>query len=152
MSGDWYQGPAQNGMYLVGQNPASDGTSKLALVRHGPILTPVGKSMTNKEILDRFKRDIENEARDGRTTKVKVNFTETKYSGADCLAFEQMGEDNTAKGVMSLNNEGMICLHPSRPYHFVWMALSERWPLGKSRSSTFSDDKKLFFSSLNFIN
>lgn len=152
MSGEWYPGSPQNGMYMVGQKPTSDGTSKLAIVRHGPIHTPGGKTMTNKEILDGFKRDIENEAKSGRVSKVKSNFAQKKYSGADCLTFEQSGEDNTANGAMNMNNEGMICLHPNRPYHFIWMAMSERWPLNKSSKPAFADDKKQFFNSLKFIN
>lgn len=54
MSGDWFPGSSQKGMYLVGQKPTSDSSSKLAIVRHGPIHTPDGKAMTNKEILDSF--------------------------------------------------------------------------------------------------
>ena len=152
MSGEWYPGSPQNGMYMVGQKPTSDGTSKLAIVRHGPIHTPGGKTMTNKEILDGFKKDIENEAKGGRVGKVKSNFSQKKYSGADCLTFEQSGEDNTANGAMNMNNDGMICLHPVKPYHFIWMAMSERWPLGKFGRSSFPEDKKQFLNSLKFIN
>lgn len=152
MSGEWYPGSSQKGLYMVGQKPTSDGTSKLAIVRHGPIYTPGGKIMTNKEILDGFERDIENEAKGGRASKVKSNFAQKKYNGADCLTFAQSGEDNTPNGAMNMNNEGMICLHPNRPFHFIWMAISERWPLGKSGSPAFADDKKQFLNSLKFIN
>lgn len=67
------------------------------------------------------------------------------------MTFEQSGEDKTANGTMNMSNDGIICLHPNRPYHFVWMAVSERWPLGKTISSTFANDKKQLFNSLKFI-
>jgi len=154
MSGDWYPGSPQNGMYMAGQRPTSDGTSKLAIVRHGPIYTPGGKTLTNKEILDGFRRDIENEAKGGRVSKVKSNFSQKKYGGADCLFFDQSGEDNPASGAMkmNMNNEGMICLHPNKPFHFIWMAISERWPLDKPGSPDFAHDKEQFLNSLKFIN
>lgn len=150
MSGEWYPGSSQIGMYMARQKPQPDGTSKLAIVRHGPLHTPGGKAMTNKEMLEVFKRDIEREAQGGRVSKVRSNFNQKKYSGADCLYFEQSGENNTPNGSMNMSNEGMVCLHPRRQYQFVWMATSERWPLGKSPSASFSEDKHQFFNSLRF--
>lgn len=151
MSGEWYPGSSQVGLYVVGQKPQSDGTSKLAIVRHGPLHTPGGKEMTNREMLDVFQKNIEREAQGGRASKVKSTFNRKKYSGADCLYFEQSGEDSTPKGSMNMSNDGMVCLHPRRKYQFVWMAMSERWPLGRSQSANFSEDKKQFFNSLKFV-
>ena len=152
MSGDWYPGQSQKGLYVVGQKPSSEGTSKITIVRHGPIYIPSDIPMTNKEILDRFKTNIENEAIGGRVSKVRSSFNQVKHNEADCLAFEQSGEDNTPSGAMNMSNQGLICLHPSRPYQFIWIAMSERWPLGKSGSASFSKDTKLLFDSLKFLN
>lgn len=151
MSGDWYPGSSQTGMYMVGQKPQPDGTSKLAIVRYGPIRTHGGKSLTNKEMLEVFKRDIEQGAQGGRVSKVKSNFTQKKLNGADCLFFEQSGEDSTSNGPMNMSNDGLVCLHPRRQYQFIWMAISERWPLGQTPNANFSEDKNQFFNSLKFI-
>lgn len=151
MAGEWYPGEARKGAFVVGQKPLSDGTTKLAIVRHGPIWTGGGKPMTNKEILDGFKKDLEKEADGGRVAKIKNEFVQKKYMDADCMYFEQSGEDSSAQGPMSMNNDGLICMHPKQKYQFVWMAITERRPTGKSVSDTFADDKKHLFESLEFL-
>lgn len=151
MSGEWYAGQGNKGLYMVGQKPLSDGTSKLAIVRHGPIWTGGGKPMTNKEILDGFRKDLEKEAQGGRASKVKSEFNQKKYKDADCMYFEQSGEDSPAQGPMSMNNDGLICMHPKHKYQFIWLAISERRPLGKSVSGSFAEDKNRLFESLEFL-
>jgi hypothetical protein len=151
MSGDWYPGQSSKGHFMVGQKPLNDGSTKLAIVRHGPIWTPGGKSMTNKELLDGFKKDIEKEAQGGRVDKIKSEFIQKKYKNADCLFFNQTGEDNPSQGPMSMTNDGMICLHPKRKYQFIWMAMSERRPVSRPASDTLVDDRKYFFDSLEFV-
>ena len=149
MSGDWYPMNAPGGQYLIGQKPTTDGSTKLALVKHGPIYTAGGKAMSKSEIFAVFKRDIENEAHGGRVTEVKSTFSETKYKGADCLSFSQIGTDPSPQGSMNLINVGRICLHPEKAYRFIWMALSARSPKG-SPLLDLSDDKTSFFGSLEF--
>lgn len=48
MIGDWYPSQGNAGLYVVGQKPLSDGTTKLAIARHGPIWTGDGKPMTSR--------------------------------------------------------------------------------------------------------
>ena len=151
MTGEWLPGGAQPGAYMVGQRPTEDGASKLAMVRHGPLHTTGGKPMSPKEMLAIFQRDIENESKGGRVSKVKSTFTQKKYEGADCLVFDQTGIDATAKGPMNMNNDGIVCLHPRKPYKFIWMAISERWPIGRPMSLTFNDDKSRLLNSLKFV-
>lgn len=152
MAGDWHEGPAARGEYTVGQKGADGVSSKMAIVRHSPIVTPAGQPMTHKEMLDGFKKQIEIDSEGGRVSKVKSHFAQKKYRGADCLMFDQVGVDNSPKGPMNMSNDGMICLHPTRPYTFIWMGISERWPLGKTASATYQDDKKRFLQSLEFTN
>ncbi|MBL7544038.1 MAG: hypothetical protein JNL11_09485 [Bdellovibrionaceae bacterium] len=151
MTGEWYAGQGNKGLYMVGQKSSSDGTTKLAIVRHGPIWTGGGKPMTNREILDGFRKDLEKEAQGGRVSKVKSEFNQKKYKDADCIYFEQSGEDSPAQGPMSMNNDGLICLHPKHKYQFVWLAITERRPLGKPVSESFAEDKKRLFESLDFL-
>lgn len=151
MSGDWYPGQENKGLYMVGQKQLPDGTTKLAIVRHGPIWTAGGRPMTNKEILDGFRKDIEKEAQGGRTSKVKSEFNQKKYKDADCMYFLQSGEDNTVGVSMRMSNDGLICMHPKHKYQFIWLAVSERRPIGKPVSELFEDDKKKLFDSLEFL-
>jgi hypothetical protein len=152
MSGEWFRGnPSPIAQYMAGKEPAPDGTTTLAFVRYGPVWTPNGKAITNKEIFDSFKRDLEKDAKSGRATDVKTQFSNKKYSGAECLSFQQSGQDHPASGSMDMSNDGIICLHPKRPYQFIWLSISERRPLGKPPYDKFADDKKQFFNSLQFI-
>ena len=145
MPGEWNPGQSKPGLYMAGQKSQADATTKVAIVRHGPLWTTGGKPMNNQEKLDGFKKDIEKEAQSGRVAKVKSEFSQKKYKGADCLYFEQTGEDHASQGSKSMNNDGMICLHPKRKHQFIWLAISERRPLGKPVSGTFAEDKKRFF-------
>lgn len=63
MQGDWYWGKSQKGQYMVGKEPTSDGSTTLAVVRHGPVWTPGGKSASDKEILDSFEKDLKKPSR-----------------------------------------------------------------------------------------
>jgi len=155
MDGEWYpdgnfvtQG-YQKPQYAVGQIPEDDGSTKLAVVRHGPIWTPEGKTVSKKEIFESFKRDIENSAKGERFSKAKSVFSEKKYKGADCLSFETSAEDNSPVGLMNLINDGLICLHPTKAYQFIWMAISARTPVTKPIPQ-MSEDKTKLFDSLGF--
>ncbi len=150
MKGEWYPGDGSRGQYVVGKKPSAEGTTTMALVRHGPIHTAGGKAMTSSEILERFQKDIEAEAKAGRVAKVKSQFSRKKRGEAECLFFKQAGEDQGPQQVMNMTNDGMICLHPTKKYNFVWMAISQRTPLGRSPEN-LTEDEKLFFDSLSFL-
>lgn len=154
MPGEWQEGQSRAGQFTAGQKATGDGTTKVAVVRHGPLHTQGGVPMSNDEIFRIFRRDIEAEAKGGRVGAagaVTSQFKRQKHNGADCMFFEQSGADQTAQGMMSLTNDGMICLHPKRPYTFIWMAISERRPLGKGRTAALEEDKKQLFATLDFI-
>lgn len=149
MIGEWYPAESKQGQYLVGKKPSEDGTTMLALVRHGPIWTPNGKAMSKSEMFNIFRKNIENEGQGGQVEGVKTTFSEKKHKGADCLFFDQIGKDRAPKGEMNLSNEGMICLHPQKEYKFIWMALSARSPVN-APVVNLSEEKKNFFDSLEF--
>lgn len=151
MPGEWYPGKDAPGQYTAGQKPLPDGTTKLAVVRHGPIWTPGGKPLTNSEMLDGFKKDLEKEAQGGRVANIKSAFSKKKYKNADCLYFEQTGQDKAGQAPMDMNNDGVICLHPKRKAQFIWLTVSERRPAGKPVSAAFGEDKNLLFNSLEFL-
>ncbi len=150
MSGEWYSGAETKGQYMVGKKPLSDGSSILAVVRHGPVWTPGGKSMTSAEMFEFFKKDIEKDSQGERVSEVKTHFLRKKVGEAECLSFNQLGQDNGSKDIMRLSNDGMICLHPKRRYQFIWMAISQRSPIGKP-AEDLTDDENRFFSSLRFL-
>jgi hypothetical protein len=149
MGGEWFVADSQPGFFSIGQRPLEDGSTKLAAVRYGPMGTPGGKPMSNQELIDVFKLKVAAEAKGGKVSDVKTRFTELKYKNASCLKFYQNGVDNAPESKMLLSNDGMICIHPTRPYKFIWMALSERVPFNK-KLSDLSDEEKSFFESLDF--
>ena len=150
MSGEWYLGDSAKGQYSAGKKPKPDGSTTVAIVRHGPIWTPGGKPMTSSELLDRFQKDIVTESQAGPVSKVESKFSQRKHGGADCLFFNQVGEDNGSHGAMNISNDGMICLHPTRKYQFIWMAISQRVPVGKA-GENLAEDEKRFIGSLRFL-
>ncbi len=151
MPGEWYPGPGAQGQYVVGQNAADSGSSKLALVKHGPVFTNNGAAASNSEILASFKKNIEAESKGGRVNKVSNEFTQKKFKGADCLFFQQTGEDAGAAAPMTIRNDGLVCLNPKRKYNYIWMAISERNPVTQPPSQTLTKDKQSLFESLEFV-
>ena len=101
-------------------------------------------------MLEQFRKDIEDDAKDGRVKKIESFFGQTKYKDADCLSVTQKGEDQTERGPMTLMLDGRVCLHPSKPYTFIWLSISERRPAGSAIGPTFSKQKNEFFESLEF--
>lgn len=152
MKGDWHRGESSPlAEYVVGQEPKSDGSTTLAIVKHDVFIYTGNKKMTNKDILNVFKEAIVRDAKQGpRLSNVKTQFTEAKYKNADCLFFSQVGLDSTPQGSMTLANDGKVCMHPKKEYVYVWMAIGQRVPLDKSLNDMTSD-KQAFFDSLEFI-
>ncbi len=135
--------------YIAGKKPLTDGTSTLAVVRHGSVWRPNDKAISNVEILNGFQKNIEADSKIGRVKNITSHFSRLKYKKADCLSFEQTGVDSVSDKALQILNDGLICLHPNIAYHFIWMALSYRSPKNIVRSYLASD-KTLFFDSLNF--
>jgi hypothetical protein len=150
MGGIWYSRDVDH-EYAVGKRPLPDGTTALALVRHGPILTPGGQPTNNAQIFKTFKTDIEAGAQGGRMRKVKNTFSQRVQNGAQCLFYTQEGEDSETKSPMTLTNDGMICLHPNGSHKFIWMVLSERRPAGKLAREISTEDENKFFYSVQFL-
>ncbi len=150
MAGEWFHGKPVKGQYLIGKEPTSDGSTSIVVVRHAPIWTPGGKPMTANELLDGFQKQIEADSKAGRARQIKSTFSRRKQAGADCMFYQQMGQDLGPRGAMDLATEGMICLHPSHNNKFIWMAMSQRVPVGKKREDLSTDKAKLF-SSLRFL-
>jgi hypothetical protein len=150
MPGEWYLAKKEGGYFAVGQKPLEDGTSKLAVARYGPFVTPGGKHMTNAELIAVFKLQVEAQAKGERFSHVQSKFTERKFKKADCLQFWQTAQDQTDKGPMALANDGLICLHPTITNKFIWLGLSERRPLTRA-SSNLAADEAAFFEALDFL-
>lgn len=146
--GQWYAGPVTENQYMFGQNPQEDETTKILVAHHGPV-SMGGMTMTNKQILDSFQNIIVRESKGGRAKNVKNEFSQRKFKNADCLFFSQNGQDRPGSVVMDMSNDGMICLHPTKKEYYIWLAISERRPVGKP--SSVDADKTQFFESLKFL-
>jgi hypothetical protein len=150
MDGPWLVADISPGFMMVGTKPNDEKSTKLAAVRFGPMATPGNAPKTNAELIEVFKYKVEAEAKGPRMSHVKTKFKSVKYKQANCLSYEQTANDDAPTGPQDLSNDGMICIHPSRKMMFIWMVISERHAVGKSKLATDSDEQK-FFGSLGFL-
>lgn len=149
MNGGWAEGPGGKGAYEFGMKSKKDGTTALAMVRHAPVMPSGTNKMGATETLEIFRRDFKRDSENGRVDTQKSTFDKKKFLGADCLFFKQLGEDRGVSPSMTITNDGIICLHPKNSNLFIWMAVSERRPLGAAALVSPNDEEK-FFNSLQF--
>lgn len=147
---DFYDsGTRTAGTYFYGKKPKSDGSTTILIVRHAPIVFD-GKPLTQAQTLAQFEKDIRAGANSERETMTLNVFSKAGYRGAQCLLYNQVGEDRSPKGLMQMRNIGFLCLHPHHPSNFISMSLSQRTPLNKGFDDITQDQEKLF-NSLRFF-
>ena len=150
MEGDWYHESFEEGRYNVGQKVLKDGHKSSAVVSHGNLYTPDGKPATDQQFLEGLKNAFFSNLQSTNEGKDKINFIDKKFKGADCFFYENEIKQMQPLGLMKIANDGIVCMHPSRPAHFIWMLLTERTPVKKEY--TFSiEDKNKFWNTLEFL-
>ncbi len=147
MEGEWsvMQNSAEH--FQVGSK--NDDGTMVAFVRTGSLQSTPLASGTAAAKLKAFETDIENEAKIARVRKIKSRYRNDKHRAADCLFYDQDGEDQTPKGPMPMVLSGMVCLHPKSSSDFVWMGISHRGPTPYP-AEEWPVERDQFFGTLRF--
>lgn len=142
MQGSWSWGKSKNGQYMVGRNIGNEGSSRIAIVRYGPVLG----GASPQESLDLFERDLKAQASGERVGNVENQFLRKEINGAPCLIFNQTGKDLNLQAEMVY--EGFVCIHPKKLDQFFMAGISHRSYSDDLESVT--DDVKSIMHSLRF--
>ena len=150
-SGNWSPISSTDDEVIVSENLKSKESSKVALARHGRASFLPGKELTHEEILKEFQIAILEDSNKSRFKNLSSHFQFKKYQNADCLESRQTAEDHAMGDPKKLRSDILICIHPLRLFHYVWLGISEKSPKEKSFSETYESDKNNFFTSLSFV-
>ncbi len=154
MSGEWYTGPQTENVFIFGKKTVNNkDNSILAEVRHDKVDNSLKEAKTNKQILDFYRLSLLADASGGRIKNTRSDFKQKKFKTADCLYFNQVGEDLEARGTtfphMQISFKGILCLHPKDRTKFIRLALSQRVMMN-AKFDDLSKDEQVFHDSLEF--
>lgn len=156
-TGDWYVSQSNPGNIVIGKKSENEGQSLVASVKSGPIgvtkaeldeYNKTGKKIkmnSESDIINSFRKNIENDAKLGRVENIQTKFSEKKYDLGSCLIFSQTGED---AGAMPISNDGKWCFN-RRTYSYIMLNISARMAAGK-KLPDLTSEKSEFFDSLVF--